>query len=176
MLKRIVIFLLLNAACFGFVYSQQLARIAVVDLARVYTEFLPNSTAVRNFETRSATVQREIDRMQREIQTLRSRHADAIQQGNQSETLRLEADINRRTDDLRQYHQTRTAELDRERRNLMQSGSFLNEVNDEIRLVAERGGFTHVFNIGDTPGLIWYHSSFDITENLIEGLRRRSRN
>jgi outer membrane protein len=158
------------------VYGQQLTRVAVVDLPRVYTEFFQESRAVREFAERSARVQSDIDRMTREIQTLRSRHADAILQDNQTEMFRLETEINRRTENLRTFHQTRTAELENERRNLMQSQSFFNEVHDEIRLIAERGGFTHVFNIRDTPGLIWFNSTFDITDSLIQGLRNRSRN
>jgi len=175
MLKRFFIFIVI-VSCAVTAYGQQLTRVAVVDLPRVYTEFFQESRAVREFAERSARVQSEIDRMTREIQNLRSQHATAIQQDNQAQMTRLEAEINRRTENLRAFHATRTAELENERRNLAQSQSFLNEVHDEIRLIAERGGFTHVFNIRDTPGLIWYNSSFDITESLIQGLRNRSRN
>jgi outer membrane protein len=175
MFKRIFV-LFLFLLCAGVVYGQQVPRIAVVDLSRVYIEFFPESRAVREFAERSARVQSDIDRQTMEIQVLRSRHADAIMQDNQAEMIRLETEINRRTENLRNFVQARAAELENERRNLMQSPSFWNEVNDEIRLVAESGGFSHVFNITDTPGLIWWHSTFDITDRLIQGLRNRSRN
>ncbi len=50
------------------VEAQQLTRIAIVDLPRVYTAFMAESRAVRDFEERSARVQADIDRMTAEIQ------------------------------------------------------------------------------------------------------------
>jgi len=176
MFKRSVIFLFLCILCTGFVFSQQLTRVAVVDLPRVYTEFFRESRAVREFEERSARVQSDIDRMQNEIQELRTRHAEALMVNNITEVLRLETEISRRTDNLRNFFQARTAELDAERRTLMQSDIFLNQIHDEIRYIAESEGFTHVFDNQNTPGLIWYSPTFDITDRLIHSLRTRFRN
>jgi len=176
MSKKAVLILLLGVLCTGMIFSQQLTRIAVVDLPRVYTEFFRESQAVRDFEERSARVQSEVDRMQREIQELRSRYADAVMFNIQVEMLRLEAEINSRTENLRVFYQIRTAELARDRRDLMQSDMFINQVHDEIRYIAESEGFTHVFDFTNTPGMIWYSPTFDITDRLISSLRTRNRN
>jgi outer membrane protein len=172
MLKRTVIFLLLNASC--LLYGQQLTRFAVVDLSQVYTSFFRESRAVREFEERSASVQSNIDRMTREVQELRSRHADAVLRDDQSEALRLETQINRRSESVRDYYQAKTAELDAIRRNLMRSGSFLDQVYDEIRFIAESEGYTMVLNLNDNKGIIWYSPTVDITEKLIQNLLTRS--
>jgi len=172
MLKKALFFLLLNVC--GLLYGQQLTRFAVVDLSRVYMAFFRESRAVREFEERSARVQADIDRMTREIQELRSRHADATMNNNQTEALRLETQINSRTEYLREYYQTRTAELETQRRNLMTSGSFLDQVYDEMRFVAESEGCTMVINLNDTPGVVWYSPSIDITDKLIQSLQTRS--
>jgi len=176
MFKRIVIFLLLSLICLGTVYSQQITRFAVVDLPRVYTAFFRESRAVREFEERSSRVQNEIDRMTRDIQNLRTRHADAIQRDDQNEIIRLESEINRRTEHLRNFYQARTEQLDNERRNLMQSSSFLNQVHDEIRFIAESEGFSMVLNLRDNPSIIWYSHTVDITDKLIQSLQTRARN
>ena len=176
MFKRVIIFLLLNLLCLGFVHSQMITRMAVVDLPRVYTTFFQQSRAVREFQQRSERVQADIDRMQKEIQDLRTRHADAILKDDQTEMLRLETQINRRTENLREFYQTRTTELDNQRKNLMQSSSFLNQVHDEIRFIAESEGFTAVFDIKSTPGIIWHSPTVDITDKLIQSLQNRSRN
>jgi outer membrane protein len=160
----------------GLVFGQQITRIAVVDLPRVYTAFFRDSRAVREFEERSARVQSDIDRMSREIQELRSRHADAILRDDQSEMLRLETQINRRTENLREFYQARTAELENQRRNLMQSGSFLNQIHDEIRFIAESEGYSIVLDLKNTPGIVWNSNTIDITERLIQSLQTRSRN
>jgi outer membrane protein len=114
--------------------------------------------------------------MTREIQDLRSRHADAILQDNQSEMIRLETQINRRSENLREFYQARSAELENQRRNLMRSSAFLNQVHDEIRLIAEREGFSMVMNLRDNPNIIWFSHTIDITDRLIQSLQTRSRN
>ena len=170
--KRILFFLLLNAACFGILYSQSaITRMAVVDLPRVYTEFFQESKAVRDFEERTARVQREIDRMQKEIQDLKVRHADAILKDDQNAMLRLETDINKKTDNLRNFYQAKTAELDKIKKGLMQSGDFLNQVQNEIRFIAESEGYTVVFDLKNTAGIVWFSPSVDITDKLIQSLR-----
>ena len=175
MLRRVLIFIFIfiNASC--LLYGQQLTRFAVVDLSRVYTAYFRESRAVREFEERSARVQADIDRMTREIQELRSRHADAVLRDDQSEALRLETQINRRAEFLRDYYQTKTAELETQRRNLMRSGSFLEQVYDEIRYIAESEGYTMVLNLNDNPSIIWYSPSVNITDKLIQNLLQRSR-
>ena len=174
MLKKFLFFLLLNVSC--VLYAQQLTRFAVVDLPKVYTAFFRDSRAVRQFEERSARVQSDIDRITREIQELRSRHADAVLRDDQNEALRLENQIFRRSEFLRDFYQTRTAELENEKRRLMQSGSFLEQVHDEIRYIAESEGFSMVIDMKDFRGLIWYSPTVDITDRLIANLLTKSRN
>jgi outer membrane protein len=172
MLKRVIIFLLLNVSC--FLYGQQLTRFAVVDLPKVYTAFFRDSSAVREFEARSARVQTEIDRRTREVNELRARHSEAVLQGNQSEANRLEADIYRRSEALRDYFQTQTTILEDQRRRLMQSGSFLDQVYDEIRFIAESEGFSIVIDLKANTGIIWHSPTVDITDKLIDNLQTRA--
>ena len=91
--------------------AQQLTRFAVVDLSRVYLAFFRESRAVREFEERSARVQSDIDRMNREIQDLKLTLANMELQGSQDQVLRLENEINRKSDFLREYFKVKTAEL-----------------------------------------------------------------
>ena len=176
MLKRVLLFLILGNVCFGFLYSQQLTRIAVVDLPRVYTEFFSESKAVRDFEERTARVQRDIDRMQKDLQDTKSRLANAIQENKESDVIRLETEVFRKTENLKNFYQARTAELDSQRKNLMQDNTFLKQVQDEIRFIAESEGYTNVFDIKNTPGMVWFSASVDITEKLIQSLRAKARN
>jgi len=175
MFKRIVLFLFLNAVIFTGAYSQQITRFALVDLPKVYTAFFRESTAVRQFEEKSAKVQAEIDKLTKEIQDLRSKYADAVLANNESEALRLESLTYRRSEFLKEYYQVKTAELDAERGKLMQSGSFLDQVYDEIRYIAESEGYTVVLNMKNNPSIVWYSPSVDITEKLIKNLQTRQK-
>jgi outer membrane protein len=130
---------------------------------------------VREFEERSSRVQTEIDRMNREIQELRSRHADLVLAGDQSQALRLENEINRKSEFIREYYNLKTAELEEQRRRLSQSGSFLEQVYGEIRSIAESEGYSMVLNLKENTGILWYSPTVDITDRVIQNLLDRAR-
>jgi len=164
--------------CFGVSWvaeAQQITRFAVVDLPQVYMAFFRESRAVREFEERSARVQADIDRMTAEIQTLRVNMVNAQAAGNQEQALRIETELNRRSDFLREFHRTRTAELQTQKNRLTQADSFLNQVYDEIRFIAESEGFSMVLNLHDNNGIVWFSPTVDITDRLISNLLANAR-
>jgi outer membrane protein len=172
MLKKTLLILFFSISC--ALYSQQLTRFAVVDLPKVYMDFFRDSRAVREFNERSTRVQNEIDRRTKEITELRAKQSEAVLKGEQTEANRLENQIYRMSEALRDYYQTQTAILEDQRKNLMRSGSFLEQVYDEIRYIAESEGYSIVMNLGDTKGIVWYSATVDITETLIQNLRKKS--
>jgi outer membrane protein len=175
MRRIIVIFLISFSGLFLHAQSQQLTRIAVVDMPKVYTAFFRDSRAVRQFEERSAKVQSDIDRMSKEIQELKSRQLDAAQRGEQEESLRLENQVYRRSEFLKDYYTTKTAELEDQKKKLMQSGSFLEQIYDEIRYIAESEGYTMVINLKENNGIIWHSTTIDVTDKLISNLLNKAR-
>jgi len=168
---------LLLAACFltTSLYSQQLTRFAVVDLVKVYAAIFRESRPVRDLEERSAAIQAEIDKMTKEIQELRVRRIDLVNQGDQTGALRLENEIYRKSEFLREYYTVKTAELEDQRRKLAQSDSFLEQVYGEIRSIAESEGYSMVLNLKESTGIIWYSPTVDITDKVIQNLVSRSR-
>jgi outer membrane protein len=169
----LLILLLSCVACSGF--AQQLTRFAVVDLPKVYLAFFRDSRPVREFEERAAGVQNEINRMNREIQALRSQHADAVARGDQTTALRLETDINRRQAFAREYYTVKTAELEEQKRALSQSGEFLGQVHREISSIAESEGYTMVLSLTENTGILWHSPTVDITDMVIRNLQNRRR-
>jgi outer membrane protein len=170
-MKKSVLFL---AACLltTSLYSQQLTRFAVIDLPKVYAAFFRESRPVRELEERSAAVQAEIDKMTKEIQELRSRRIDLVNRGDQNGALRLENEIYNKQEFLKEYYTVKTAELEDQRRKLAQSDSFLEQVHNEIRSIAESEGYTLVLPIKEA---IWYSPTVDITDKVIQNLVNRTR-
>jgi outer membrane protein len=161
--------------CFLFLlgaalHAQQLTRFAVVDLPRVYMAFFRDSRAVREWDEASAQVQREVDRRTQAIQDLQTRKVNAEMQGSEDEALRLETQIYRNTESLREYYQVKTTELEERRSRLAQSDSFLEQVYDEIRFIAESEGYSTVLNLKENTGILWYSPTVDITDKLIQNL------
>ena len=156
--------------------AQQLTRFAVVDLPKVYSAFFRDSRAVRDFEERSARVQTEIDKMSREIQELKSKQADAVLQGDQTQSLKLDNEIYRKTEFLKEYYNLKTGELEDQKKKLSQSGTFLEQVYGEIRNIAESEGYSMVLNLKESTGILWYSQTVDITDKVIQNLLDKSRN
>ncbi len=156
------------------VAAQQLTRFAVVDLSRVYTQFFRESRAVREWEERSARVQTEVDRMTAEIQTLHGSLVDAEARGDEERALRLQNEVYRKQDFLRDYYQVKKTELEDQMKKLSQSGSFLEQVRDEIRFIAESEGYSMVLNQRENTGILWFSPTVDITEKLITNLRTKA--
>jgi outer membrane protein len=159
----------------GTLAAQQLTRFAVVDLPKVYVSFFRESRAVRDFEERSASVQNEIDKRTAEIQTLKTNQINAEFQGNQELALRLESEINRKSEYLKEYYKLKTAELESQKSRLTQSGSFLEQVYDEIRFIAESEGYSMVLNLKENTGILWYSPTVDITDKVIQNLMEKAR-
>ena len=168
--KRTVFLVVLIVTACSALFAQQLTRFAVIDLPKVYSAFFKDSRAVKDFEDRSRRVQNEIDRMTKEIQDLKSRQADAVLQGNQDQSVRLDSEIYRKSEFLKEYYTLKTAELEDQRKKLYQSGSFLEQVYDEIRYIAESEGYSMVMNLKENAAIIWYSPSVDITEKVIQNL------
>jgi outer membrane protein len=175
MKRQVFLVFVMGVSVLTGIYAQQLTRFAVVDLPKVYTAFFRESRAVRDWEDRSKRVQTEIDRMTREIQELKSRQADAVLQGNQDQSVRLESEIYRKSEFLKEYYTLKTAELEDQRKRLAQSSTFLEQVHDEIRFIAESEGYSMVINIKENAGVLWYSPSVDITDKLIQNLLNKAK-
>jgi len=174
-MKKLVFLIMFTCLTAASLFTQQLTRFAVVDLPKVYSAFFRDSRAVREFEERSARVQTEIDRMTREIQDLKSKQADMVLKGDQTQALKLENEIYRKSDFLREYYTVKTAELEDQRKKLSQSGTFLEQVYGEIRYIAESEGYSMVLNLKENTGILWYSPTVDITDKLIQNLLEKSR-
>ncbi|MCK7487361.1 MAG: OmpH family outer membrane protein [Bacillus subtilis] len=94
--KRRILVPALFLAALGAVQAQQITRVAVVDLAKVYLTYSRDSAAVRKLEEDKLKVQAEIDRMSNEIKQLQVRRAEAIARSDQTEILRMDQELYRR--------------------------------------------------------------------------------
>jgi outer membrane protein len=154
------------------VQAQQLTRFAVVDIDKVNIAFFADSKAYRDWQDQSTRVQKEIDRLTKEIQDLKSAQFSADEKGDKEQALKLENDARRQSEYLREYYRTKTAELEYMKNNLVQSESFYRQVNAEIRYLAESEGYTMVLSSKD-PNILWYSPSVDLTDKLIQSLRSK---
>jgi outer membrane protein len=113
--------------------------------------------------------------MTAEIQDLKSKQADAVLKEEQEQGVRLENEIYRKSEFLKEYYRLKTAELEDQKKKLTQSGSFREQVFDEIRYIAESEGYSMVLNLKDNNGILWFSPTVDITDKLIQNLQDKAK-
>jgi outer membrane protein len=174
MRKRTLATLILMSTAAIAAQAQQLTRFAVVDLPKLYTVFYQDSKVVRDWEERSRRVQADLDRMTTEIDSLSKARLDAETAGENEKVLRLEADIAKKTKYLQEYYRVKTSELEDQKKRMTQSSAFLQQVYDEIRLVAESEGYSMVLNLKESAGIVWFSPTVDITDLVIQNLMTKA--
>jgi len=161
-------------AALGTAQAQQITRVAVVDLAKVYLTYSRDSAAVRKLEEDKLKVQAEIDRMSNEIKQLQVRRAEAIARSDQAEILRMDQELYRRAQYLSDYFKAKQAELEDRSRRLMESSDFSQLAYRTIQGIAEAEGFSVILSSHSTGSvtstIIWYSPAVDITDKVIQAL------
>jgi outer membrane protein len=154
--------------------AQQITRIAVLDMSRVFAYFPKDVAAIKNFETKKNEVQAEVDKRSKEITSLRDQKALALSQGNQDLANSLDSQITQKTSDLKDYAAARQNELDLLAKALSSGDSFLQRLNSSIAQVAESDGYSIVLNLKpqDTNAniVLWNSQAIDITDKVIQAI------
>lgn len=171
--KRAALAILLACLAAGLA-AQQITRIAVVDLNRIITTYSRDSAALRDFEQKKAGIQAEVTRMGEEIRQIQGLKVEADKAGDKAGLLRIEAELARKTDLLREYVRAKQAELDDLAAKLGSSSQFVQDVYRQIQSVAELEGFSIVLNLkaadSVASAVMWYSPMIDITDKVIQAL------
>jgi Skp family chaperone for outer membrane proteins len=157
----------------GFVVSLSaqgsITRFGMVDMNRVVALYT-DKEAQEAYDEKLAIVQAEIDRRTGELHELNDQLEEAKEQKNPRRQIRkLEEDIAQMTETTKTYVDTMTAELERDRNDLLKKIN-IRAINDAIRYVAEREGISMVLAKGDKL-LAWASPKIDITTDVINRLR-----
>jgi outer membrane protein len=153
--------------------AQQMTRYAVVDLTKILESFYSDSKTLRDFEEKQRSVQAEIDKMSKEIKDLQQKKVESQQKGDDAKVVELDSLIQKKTEFVKDYYKVKNEELDSQRKKLFESSEFASEVYAEIRRVAEGEGYSMVIDwkrASELRFLIWYSTSIDITDKVIENL------
>ena len=155
-------------------FSQQITRVAVLDMARILSAFPKDTAALKNFETKKAEVQAEIDKKAAVIKDLQTRKADADSSGDTNQSNLLTLELARKTADLKDYVTARQNELDLLAKALSSSASFVQKLGATIAQVAEAEGYSLVMNLKpqdqNANVVLWNSPSIDITDKVIQAL------
>jgi outer membrane protein len=151
--------------------AQQITLFAVVDLEKIYAAFKTDTKAMRDFEDKSAKMQAEVDRRTAEIKDLMAQKADISEDSMKAE--RIEAEITKKAAALKSYYEVESKKLEDQRSRSSVTSDFAGKVLNEIRYIAESGGYSIVLNLKDNRSILWYAQAIDVTDKVILSLKKR---
>ncbi|MCL1928425.1 MAG: OmpH family outer membrane protein [Treponema sp.] len=172
-MKRLIMIILFIGIIFSLSAQAPITRFAVVDLNRVAAAFADRSPDAQAFNEKRDKIQAEIDKQNKELQELNARLEEARVNENPNQIKTLENQIKSKTQAIETYIKNNFAALDKERDRLLKNEAFMNQILTLIRTVAESEGCSMVFSKEESSGILWYSLSVDITNKVIERIRRR---
>lgn len=152
------------------IFSQQITKFGVVDTAKVYNAYFRNSAPVRNFEKKKAEFQEEVNKLSDELKNLQQKKLDYESAGNETQVLKIEAEITRKKDYLTEYTNAKNVELESLQKSLQNSDDFYKKLYNTLAKIAEGGGYSMILSLQDANAILWYSSSVDITNQVINEL------
>lgn len=170
MKKNIFALCILSIAFTTASFAQQITKFAVVDTNKVYQAYFRNSAPVRNFETKKEDFQKELDKYVAELQRLNDQKIEYQRKGNESEAMKIEAQITKKTDFINEYTSARNTELESLKKSLKENNAFYKQLYDTLARVAESGGYSAILNLQEANSVLWYSPSVDITDQVISQL------
>ncbi len=167
MKKLLLVCLLVAGATMSF--AQQITMFGVVDTSLVYSTYFRNSSAVRNYDQKRASFQKEIDELTSELREKQMRKLELEREGKKTEALRLETQIAQDTEYLQEYSYAKNIELDNLQKNLANSNEFYQNLYEVIEDIAEEEGYSMILDMQD-DSILWHSPSVDITRDVIDRL------
>jgi outer membrane protein len=151
-------------------FAQQITKFAVVDTSRVYAANSRNTISTRNYETKRAEFQKEIEKQTDELKKLQSQKLEYEKNGNSAAASRTDAEIRRKSEALTEYSNSKNAELEKLRNDLQKSDPFYGRLYETLQKIAESEGYSLILSLQQSNGILWYSPTVDITDMVITAL------
>jgi len=170
-------FVLLPALLCGMIFSlfaqhNPITKVAVVDVSRVIQTFVGTLDEAKAYAEKRDRVQAEINRLTKELQELNTKLNEAIKEDDKNQIRDLEKQFEAKKQSVQHYITTSQADLDKDLERVVTSNStFMTQLNNALRYVAESEGYSLVLNKQEASGILWSSPSVDITNKVIERLR-----
>jgi outer membrane protein len=157
-------------------FADQITKVGILDIEKVYSIYFRESKAVKELQQMRADVLREINRIDEEVLLLESQKLDAENRGDGQAALRLDREIFEKKQYRDDYRRIKMDQIRKRSENLYQSDEFLDELLQAIEYVAESEGFSLVLNSSGqySQFFFYYTKEVDITELVIQELMRRA--
>jgi len=171
MKKTIAALLLLSTLALASSFGDKITKVGVVDLSRIYSVYYRESRVVREIEELKKKYQEDINRMNEEIRQLTERKIEAENRGEEETVLKLDNEIFKKKELLKEYANMRNSQLRQQRDSVLESSDFLKEILEQIEYVSESQGYSLILQKNTTnTNIVWYSPDVDITDLVLDQL------
>jgi outer membrane protein len=157
-------------------FGEQITRVGILDIEKVYSIYFRESRAVKELQDKRAEIQRDLSRIDEEIQALESQKLQADSDHNSELSLKLDSDIFKKRQYREDYRRIKMDQLRKLSERLSFSDAFLDELVSAIQYVAESEGFSVILNKSGhfEQFFFFYTKEVDITDKVIQELVKRA--
>lgn len=170
--KFLFLFLVFIVTATVPIFAERFTQIGIIDLSKIISNYFRESRAYRELEEMKNEFEANRERIMEEIDQLEQRKLNAENRGDDREVLQLDNEIFEKKEYLKEYTRIKYNQITKRQESLLESSSFLSEILKEIEFIAENEGYSIVFNAKNSD-IIWYSEAVDITQLVLERLRRR---
>ncbi len=169
-MKKRVLFVLLMFVTF-FISAEQLTKIGVVDISRIYKSYYKESSSMRDIQKMQEELKSTLEKIQSEIDNLLLKKAEADKNDNRADILKYEDLLDKQIKYKKQYNKTMVQKIRAKESSLYRNSKTAVKIYKTIEYVAESEGYSLVFKKTDSD-LIWYNQEVDITEKVLDRLKK----
>ncbi|MBN1798991.1 MAG: OmpH family outer membrane protein [Spirochaetales bacterium] len=175
-IKKIICFLLLCFVVQSVITAEQLTKIAVVDIVKIYKAFFKESKAIRDLEEFKKKYEAELDKIDNQLLELEKKIVEAKKKGDSSEIIKLEEEQTKTESYRNEYYRVKYKEYVKrfDAIKKSQSQDLWLELIGIIEYIALRESFSVVLRIDD-PYVVFYTKDVDITDEVVKEIDARRR-
>src|SRR6056297_1542421 len=145
--------------------------VGVVDLTKIVSDYFQESAAWREIDNLVKKTEDTIKEKREEISQLEQRKMEALEEDQQKLSLQLDEQIRQKQEYLKEYNRIMSERIESKKSGLLTSSDFSREIIQAVEYVAENEGYSIVIRKKD-PNILYYNFEVDITEKVLEYLRR----
>ncbi len=157
------------------IQAQEITRVALLDYNKVLLEFPQQSRDLQLIKDLKAKVAEEMARLKDQVMQLQEDLTAAESKGDESQIRQLQNEISKQRDYGRKYVESKNEEIEvlqKKAANGHRNSEMQQILADILSQVAREQGYSIILDV-NTQNIIWFHASIDITEEVIQLLKKR---
>ena len=167
-MKKIIILLIISVLSISL-SSEELTKVGVVDISKIYNRYIKESADARKLEIYLKDVEDQISQRSVEIDHIEQELTKARDDDNEALITELETDLKIKRQNRQEYSKHKKREYEAMISSESTKSEFSEKLVEAIKQIGLQKGFSVILRKSD-PDMIWYHNDVDITDLVIQNL------